>query len=103
MQSRLKGSLKLPVLMFIIATLLLSAVAVAQSGGARQRSDIEPKYKWDLTKIFSSDAAWEEEFTKLDASLSKFEAFKGKLAESPEMLLACLRLRDSISSIRVNP
>ncbi len=64
-----------------------------------QRSDIEDKYKWDLSDLYESDEAWEEDFNKVQEMLTKAKGFTGRLAESPQVLFDCLKLRTDISKI----
>jgi len=75
---------------------ILPALAFAETGKVKQRSEIEEKYKWDLSEIFVSDSAWEKGMEQFKAQIPQMEQFKGKLASSPEMLLHCLTLRDTI-------
>lgn len=86
----------------LAAILCLAPFAQSQTGALKQRSDIEPKYKWNLTDMFASDKAWEETFTFLKENLPSLEQFKGKIAESPEVLYSALRLRDSLGLISDN-
>ena len=62
----------------------------------RERARIPDQYKWDLTDICPSDEAWAEAKRKLTADLTGISAFSGRLAESPEQLLRCLHLLDSL-------
>jgi len=56
----------------------------------RDRSKIPDQYKWNLTDIYSSDAAWKEAKEKLFKDLPAVEKYKGKLGTSPAQLLGCL-------------
>jgi oligoendopeptidase F len=47
--------------------------------------------------MFADDALWEREHADIAASYGQIGAFRGRLAESAETLLACLRLQDEIS------
>ena len=49
------------------------------------RKEIDEKYKWDLTPIFSSDEDWEKEYDLVTKELSKVEDFKGKITSSQEI------------------
>jgi oligoendopeptidase F len=60
------------------------------------RSEVPQEETWNLKSIFPDLKAWEESFQQIEGRLSEFEAYKGKLAESPQTLLACLTLRDDI-------
>jgi oligoendopeptidase F len=60
------------------------------------REDIEEKYRWDLNHIYKSDAQWEEDFRQVETSIAEYNNFKGKLNESSEVLLKCLKFDDSV-------
>lgn len=45
----------------------------------KERSEIEEKYKWDLSSLFVSDEAWEKAYEEIDAQIEKTAAFAGKL------------------------
>ena len=62
----------------------------------RDRARIPDQYKWDLNDICPTDEAWAEAKRNLTADLNSISAFSGKLAESPEQLLRCLQLLDSL-------
>ena len=62
-----------------------------------ERKDVQEQYKWDLTVIFPSDEAWEEEFKAVekDFAESGLTGFQGKLGEKTE-LLGFFRKRDAL-------
>ncbi len=91
----------------VIATMWLFVLgfglsAVAQGGAARQREDIQDIYKWNLADIYPTPADWEADFALLESSLDAFEPYQGQLGDSPQTLLACLKLRDSLSLVDDN-
>ncbi len=45
----------------------------------KERSELDARYKWDLSAMFADDAAWETAFTALDAEIDAVAAFAGKL------------------------
>lgn len=55
-----------------------------------KRSEIDSKYKWDLTAMYTSDQEWEEEFVKLQKVFPDIFEFRGKLnnAESLGIFLS---------------
>ncbi|MBQ9910934.1 MAG: oligoendopeptidase F [Lachnospiraceae bacterium] len=53
----------------------------------RERKDIPEEFKWDLSKLYENDEAWEEALAKLDRLIPEITAFKGTLSDSPERLL----------------
>jgi len=72
----------------LIAVFLAASTGLALS--ARNRDKIKDAYKWDLTTLYPSDAAWEEAKVSLEKRFSEMDKYKGKLAESPAELKACL-------------
>jgi oligoendopeptidase F len=54
------------------------------------RDEIPIEYRWDLTAIFPDVEAWEERVTAVESSLPSVTAYKGRLAESPEVLAESL-------------
>lgn len=87
---------KLVWLMTILAFSLIISAAVMAEGEIPQRSDIEDKYKWKTEDIYPDLESWEADFTFLKENISSFEQYKGHLGESPENLLNCLKLSDSL-------
>lgn len=53
----------------------------------KQRNEIDEKYQWDLSTIFATDQAWEEEATALAAAIKDATHFAGSLLSSPANLL----------------
>lgn len=45
-----------------------------------ERQEIEEKYKWDLSPIFTNDEAWEKEFESVKSGYD-FTGYKGKLSD----------------------
>ena len=70
-----------------------------KSSAVPLRSEIDDKYKWDLTKVYPSDEAWEEDLKKVKNLSPKFADFKGKLLSSPESLLAAIELSEEIRQL----
>lgn len=52
------------------------------------RSHIDEKDQWDLSKVFATDDAWEAELASLDGDLENAKAYKGRLTASSNDLLA---------------
>lgn len=55
------------------------------------RKEVPAKDKWDLSSIFNSDKEWEAALAELAALNQTVTAFKGKLGQSAESLLAALK------------
>ncbi len=52
----------------------------------KKRSEIPEQYKWDLTKMYANDAAWEKALAEFDKDLAQIAEFEGTLTESPARL-----------------
>ncbi len=76
----------------LMSTLLMFNVLAAQNSKSTEltRDKIPEKYKWDLSQMFKTPQAWEQEKQAFVKEIPKFQQFKNKLAESSKTLLACL-------------
>ncbi|MEN6413749.1 MAG: oligoendopeptidase F [Veillonellales bacterium] len=91
-----------------LVPILLGAMLLGSSSGETaaqntshvpERSEIPAQYKWHLEDIYTDDSAWQADFDKLKASLPHISQYKGKLADSPQNLLDCLKARDELGII----
>src|SRR5215813_11569974 len=64
-----------------------------------KRSEVQIEYTWDLSTIYPSDEAWEQDFKRVAAALPALSTFQGRLEESAQTLLEALNLHDSTSEI----
>lgn len=55
------------------------------------RADVDPKYTWDLTRVYASDADWEKACEKVQAAAQEISAMAGTLSGGREAVLAVLR------------
>jgi len=82
-------------------TLCLLGLSLAGSTPAlsqqRDRSKVPDQYKWNLADIYPSDDAWKTAKEKLGARIGAIAGYQGKLADSPQSLLACLDLLADIN------
>jgi len=62
-----------------------------------ERSEIQEKYKWDLTDLYQSDESWIESKNKVLLEIDKISSFKGNFTESPLNMLNCLEFVDDIN------
>jgi len=60
------------------------------------RDEIDEQYKWNLTDIYSSDEDWEKDFKFVEQSIARYAQFEGKITESADNLLACLKVDEEI-------
>ncbi|CAB3394947.1 oligoendopeptidase F [Kyrpidia spormannii] len=63
----------------------------------RSRAEIPVEDTWKLEDLYPDDQAWEREFQDVQSRLGEVEAFRGRVLESAETLLAVLRLEDDLS------
>ena len=54
----------------------------------KERNEIDEQYRWDLSTLYASDEAFEEDFRKLDACIANVAAFAGKLTDAAS-IMAC--------------
>jgi oligoendopeptidase F len=71
--------------------------AVDPTTATLERSAIDEKYKWDLSKMYASQEAWETHYKQVDSMIAEFAAKTGKVGDSPQTLLDALKLRDQIN------
>jgi oligoendopeptidase F len=76
-----------------ISLLALALIAIiAASAQERDRSKIPEQYKWNLTDIYPSVAAWQEAKEKLVAGIPSVAKYRGTLGTSALRLWECLDL-----------
>src|SRR5947199_4385900 len=83
-----------------LAPMLMSGsliAAVDPTTATLERSAIEDKYKWDLSKMYARPEEWEAHSKKLESMIGEFAAKAGKVGDSPESLIEALKLRDQIN------
>lgn len=52
---------------------------------------------WDLARIYAAPEEWEKDFASLDSLLAEHQAFRGRLAESPEVLKRAFETGDALA------
>ena len=55
-----------------------------------ERKDIDPKYKWDLTKIYPTEDSFKADFAEVEAIVKRFPTHEKEMCKSPAGLLAVL-------------
>jgi oligoendopeptidase F len=71
----------------LMLAMILPAVATAQTKAIKERSEITDKYKWDLSAICKSDAAWEADMKAVEEMIPVLKGFEGTIGQSPDNLL----------------
>ena len=67
-----------------------------ESKKVKDRSEIDLKYKWDLSTMYANDELWEDDYEKVSKLADEFTKYQGNVAVSSDMLLSALRDIDSI-------
>ena len=60
------------------------------------RSEIDEKYKWNLADIYPNEENWDKDFEWVKSNVDSYKKFVGKLCESADILLECLKFDDEI-------
>ncbi len=55
------------------------------------RADVKPQDCWDLSSLYTSNEAWEADFSKFEQLINGYTDFKGRLSAGPEVLQQCLQ------------
>ena len=102
MSQNMKGDDMHPIAKFTLPFLSLAFLTPDTSlAQERDRSKIADQYKWNLTDIYPSDAAWKEAkqritetnpATERSVSIPALKKYKGTLGSSAQQLLGCLDL-----------
>ena len=64
-----------------------------------KRQDMDKRYQWKTSDLFATDEIWQNSYNSLLTSLPAIAAYKGRLSESSDALLACLKENDRIDQI----
>ncbi|MFH1452669.1 MAG: oligoendopeptidase F [Armatimonadota bacterium] len=90
-----KTSVKLITVLLLIA-FILAVPGFSAIEEAKERSQIQEEYKWDLESMYATDADWEKEFSECEKLLKEAEGYEGNLTDSAQRLLSGLKLTDKI-------
>ncbi len=52
-----------------------------------KRADIDPRYQWDLTHIYSDLDAWEKDYAEVSALADAYARYDGRVAEEPRQAI----------------
>jgi len=56
----------------------------------KQRSEIDPKYKWSIETMYNMDFVWDRDYCEVKDAAAELAEYKGRLDESAETLLEFL-------------
>ncbi len=80
-----------------ILALALGGTALSAYPQAKERSEIPDQYKWDLSSMYASAAAWEADVEKLQKDMQDIKRFSGHLADSGDTLLEAIQAYEGLS------
>ena len=72
-------------------------IKAATTTSTPERSAIEDRYKWDLSKMYATQNDWEAHYKKLEQLIQEFGSKKGTTGSSSKALLEALKLSDQIN------
>lgn len=85
----------------LLGVIMLLSLVVFSQGDVQakdlERQDVPESETWNLEDLYASPQEWEQAKNKMVARFDDITQYKGKLGESAEMLLACLKLDDNLS------
>jgi len=93
----MRNTLKtIAVILTVVLTMSFGVVFAAEET-LPKRSDIDPKYKWDLTEIYADKSAFESDFARVEKQyITVIGDFKGKLS-TPAAVLKCFKVDDEMN------
>lgn len=86
-------------IMISITMFLSTTTKAQQSLELPKRSDIDPKYTWNLTDIYKTEADWQKDFNFVKENMNKYSEFKGKIGKDAETLYKLLKFDEDLSII----
>lgn len=70
-----------------------------QTGSLPTREEIDPKFKWTIEDLYSSDKEWEEDYNVIERMIGEIAGFRGTLGRSGSHLLRWLHFADDLNII----
>ena len=77
---------------FLLAALVTLAIGSAPLAQQRERSKVPERYRWNLTELYPSDAAWRAAKEKTEGAIPKVREYQGTLGSSAARLADALDL-----------
>ena len=62
----------------------------------KKRFEMNPKYKLDLSELYTSDKEWQMDYEKVSNELDAFSKYAGNLSSNGEELLNVLKVQDNL-------
>ncbi len=84
---------------FLTILIFAPCVMSQESGGITPRSEIDDKYKWDLSHIYPDWTAWENGLKDLEKLMDDYAALKGTLASGPDAVYKAYKMGDDLDAL----
>lgn len=97
-QCRIKGSPR-PTSRQAIGPDFTGIRSIEMAQAVAKREDMATEFTWNIESVFPSDKEWEAAIAESSERLSKFEGFRGHLADGPNILLEALQELEGVLSI----
>jgi oligoendopeptidase F len=81
----------------LACALLTIALLAPAAGRTAERSEIPEKYRWDLSDLFESDAAWASAKKELVAAIPGLAKWQGRLGESSQTLADAMAAYENVA------
>ncbi|MEM6544137.1 MAG: oligoendopeptidase F [Pseudomonadota bacterium] len=101
-QRPLRTSLCLGLFASIVVSLPLTVSGSHAAESIPERSEVPSQYRWDLSSMYADWSAWEADVARLPELTEAVTAYKGRLAESGETLLAALKAEERAATVLGN-
>ncbi|MCU4175143.1 oligoendopeptidase F [Carboxylicivirga sp. N1Y90] len=76
--------------------MLLFVGALNTVSAQKERSEIEDKYKWDVTDLYASDAIWNETLDQMAEKMNSISSYQGKIGTSAADMLSFMTFSDEL-------
>ncbi len=83
----------------LILILLILGISGISAQTIPERSEIEDKYKWDVSDIYPDWETWEAGMVDLENKMNEFKAMEGTLSSGPENVAKAYKLSDELDII----
>ncbi len=80
-----------------LLSIAASFTITAPAQDLKERDQIADKYKWNLSDIYKSDQAWENDVAAIEKMIPSVKAFEGRISKSADDLLAFYKLSEQIN------
>lgn len=80
----------------ITAAMIVLSTSVSV-GQMKVRDQVPEKYKWNLTDLYLTDEAWQQEKDRIQQEMQKITQYKGKLTQSSSVLLEALTFNTALA------